>query len=93
MCWFWVWQVVSTLIEWIRLGRRSESDKDWEILLLRRQLALYERKQGRAPHLSRGKKLMLIALATKLKARTGRTIKAHGRCDSDREIGHALSLA
>ncbi len=45
MRWFCVWQVVSTLIDLIRLGRRSESDKDLEILLLRRQLAIYNRKQ------------------------------------------------
>jgi hypothetical protein len=73
-----MWQVISTLMEFIRLERRSESDKDLEILLLRRQLAIYERKQGRAPHLSRGEKLMLIVLATRLKARTERTIKAMG---------------
>jgi hypothetical protein len=39
MFWFYVWQVVSTLIEIIQLGRRSESDKDLEILVLRHQLA------------------------------------------------------
>jgi putative transposase len=78
MRWFWVWQVVSTLIKLVRLGRRSESDKDLEILLLRRQLAIYERKQTQVPHLSRGEKLTLVVLATKLKARTGRTIKAMG---------------
>lgn len=76
MFWFCVWQVVSTLIELIRLGRRSESDKDFEILLLRRQLAIYERRQERAPQLSRGEKLTLIVLGTKLKEQTGRTIKA-----------------
>jgi putative transposase len=78
MLWFCVWQVVSTLIDLIRLGQRSESDKDLEILLLRRQLAIYDRKQGRAPHLSRGEKLTLVVLATKLKDKTGRTIKAMG---------------
>jgi putative transposase len=78
MFWFCVWQVVSALIELIRLGRRSERDKDFEILLLRRQLAIYERKQERAPHLSRGEKLMLVVLATKLKAKTGYAIKAMG---------------
>ena len=76
MLWFWIWQVISMVIELVRLGRRSESDKDLEILLLRRQLAIYERKQERAPHLSRGEKLMLVVLAIKLKARTGRPIKA-----------------
>jgi hypothetical protein len=74
MVWFWVWQGVSTVIELVRLGRRSESEKDLEILLLRRQLAIYERRQERAPHLSRGEKLTLVVLATKLKARTGRCI-------------------
>jgi hypothetical protein len=78
MLWFCVWQVVSTLIELIQLGRRSESDKGLEILLLRRQLAIYERRQERAPHLSRGEKLTLVVLATKLKAKTGRTVKAMG---------------
>jgi putative transposase len=78
MVWFCVWQVVSTLIEFIRLGRRSESDKDFEILLLRRQLAIYERRQARVPHLSRGEKLTLVVLGAKLKAQTGRTIKAMG---------------
>jgi putative transposase len=78
MFWFCVWQVVSTLVELIRLGRRSESAKDFEILLLRRQLAIYERRQERAPQLCRGEKLTLIVLGTKLKAQTGRTIKAMG---------------
>ncbi|WP_162909908.1 hypothetical protein [Aggregatilinea lenta] len=78
MVWFCVWQVVSTLFELVRLGRKTASDKDLEILLLRRQLAIYERRQGRAPRLSRGEKLTLMILAIKLKARTGRTGKAMG---------------
>jgi hypothetical protein len=78
MVWFCVWQVVSTLVELIRLGCRSESAKDLEILLLRHQLAIYERKQERAPHLSRGEKLMLVVLATRLKDKTNRTIKGMG---------------
>jgi hypothetical protein len=57
---FMVLQVVATLVELVRLGRRTESEKDLEILLLRRQLALYERKQDRPMRLSRGEKLTLI---------------------------------
>jgi hypothetical protein len=78
MAWFMVMQVISTLVELVGLGRQSESEKDLEILLLRRQLAIYERKQDRAPRLSRGEKLTLVVLATKLKARTGRTMKTMG---------------
>ncbi len=40
MIWFMVMQVVSMLIELVRLGCQSESDKELEILLLRRQLAI-----------------------------------------------------
>jgi hypothetical protein len=47
MIWFMVMQVVSTLIELVGLGHQFESEKDLEILLLRRQLAIYERRQGR----------------------------------------------
>ena len=71
-----VMQVVSMLVELVRLRGASESDKDLEILLLRRQLAIYERRQERTPRMSRGEKLSLVVLATKLKTKTGRTIKA-----------------
>jgi len=74
-----VFQVVSTLVELVRLGRKSESEKDLEILLLRRQLAIYERRQNRSPRLSRSEKLPLVVLGTTLKASTGRTIKAMGK--------------
>jgi putative transposase len=78
MIWFMVFQVVSMLVELVRLGHKSESEKDLEILLLRRQLAIYERKQDRPMRLSRGEKLPLVVLGTKLKTQTGRTIKALG---------------
>ena len=78
MLWFMVVQIVSTLVELIRLGRKSESEKDLEILLLRRQLAIYERQQDQPMRLSRSEKLTLVVLGTKLKAQTGRTIKAMG---------------
>ena len=45
MIWFMVLQVISTLIELVQLGRTSEREKDLEILLLRRQLAICERQQ------------------------------------------------
>jgi hypothetical protein len=75
MIWFMVFQVVSTLVELVRLGRQSVSEKDLEILLLRRQLAIYERKQAQPMRLSRSEKLPLVVLGTKLKAKTGRTIQ------------------
>jgi putative transposase len=78
MIWFMVFQVVSMLVELVYLGRQSERAKDLEILLLRRQLAIYERRQDQPMRLSRGEKLPLVVLGTKLKIQTGRTIKALG---------------
>src|SRR5690606_23211031 len=78
MIWFMVLQVVSTLVELVRLGSQLESEKDLEILLLRRQPVSYERRQKRSLRFWRGEKLTLVVLGTKLKARMGRTIKAMG---------------
>ncbi len=35
MVWFVVMEIFSTLLEWVRLGRKSAAEKDLEILLLR----------------------------------------------------------
>jgi hypothetical protein len=55
-----VFQVVSALVELVRLGCQSESDKDLEILWLRRQLAIHERKQDHPIRLSQSEKLPLV---------------------------------
>jgi hypothetical protein len=68
MIWFMVMQVVSMLVELVRLGRKSESEKDLEILLLRRQMAIYERKQERSPRLARGEKLALVGMRSEGKS-------------------------
>jgi hypothetical protein len=78
MIWFMVMQVISSLIKLAQLGRTSQHEKDLEILLLRRQLAIYERQQARALHLTQSEKVTLVVLAAKLKTQSGRTIKAMG---------------
>jgi transposase len=75
MVWFVVMEIFSTLLEWVRVGRKSESEKTLEILLLRRQLAIVERTLDKPMRPSRGEKLTLAILTAKLKARTGRTTK------------------
>ncbi len=35
MVWFVVMEIFSTLLEWVRLGRKSAAEKDLEMLLLR----------------------------------------------------------
>jgi hypothetical protein len=75
MLWFMVLQMVSTLVELIQLRRTSASDKELEIVLLRRQLAICERKHRQPMRLTRGEKLTLVVLAVRLKAR--RATKLH----------------
>jgi putative transposase len=78
MVWFVVMEIFSTLLEWVRLGRKSAVEKDLEILLLRRQLAIVERTLDKPIRPSRGERLTLATLTAKLKARTGRTAKELG---------------
>jgi putative transposase len=75
MSWFVVMQIFSMLLEWVKLGRRSDQEKDLEILLLRHQLAILERKQTKVVRASRVDKLILVVLMIKLKDRTCQTIK------------------
>jgi hypothetical protein len=44
MVWFLVSQIFSTLISLVQIGRMSETDKDLEIMVLRYQLGIAERK-------------------------------------------------
>ena len=47
MGWFILVQLFATLISMVRLGRLSDSEKDLEILILRHQLDILDRKQKR----------------------------------------------
>ncbi len=60
----------SLLLNIIWVGHRAEHDKDVEILLLRQQLRILQRKQLRPPHLSRWEKLTLLVLSSKLTVMT-----------------------
>ena len=62
------------MIDWLRIGRLSEQEKDLEILLLRQQLALVERKLNKPLRVSRIERLTLAVAATKFRSVTNRTI-------------------
>ena len=86
MIWFMVMQVVSTLIELVRLGRQSESDKDLEILLLRRQLAIYERRQKQTPLIAE-RETNVGGAGNEVENQDRTHDQSHGRGDSDRKTG------
>jgi len=66
-------QALSVLLDLMCLGRRADHDKDLEILLLRQQLRMLQRKQPHTPRISRWEKLMLLVLAGKLTTLTSST--------------------
>ncbi len=70
MTWFALMQFFSMLLEGFWLGRKSEQEKDLEILLLRRQLEIANRGRGKSIRLSRPDKFTLTVLAARLKAVT-----------------------
>ena len=76
MLFFLLAQAFSLLLDLIWLGRRAEQDKDVEILLLRQQLRMLQRKHPHAPRISRWDKLTVVVLAGKL---TGLTTSARSR--------------
>jgi len=75
MVWFFISQIFSMLLTLLRLGRASDADKDLEILILRQQLGILQRKQNKPIKPNRAEKLTLAVLAASLKKQTNRPVK------------------
>ena len=65
MVWFVLLHLVMFLVDLVTVTRRTDRDKDVEILLLRHQLQLVQRERPRSPRLSRWEKLTLAVLTAK----------------------------
>ena len=76
MIFFVLGRIFSLVLGLITLARRSEDEKDVEILLLRQQLRILQRKHPHPPRISRGEKLALVVLGGKL---TGMTTSTRAR--------------
>ena len=70
MTFFLVAHIFSILLDLIGLSRQTDHGKDVEILLLRQQLRILQRKQPRPPGISRWQKLTLVVLTGKLTTMT-----------------------
>ncbi len=75
MIWYVAMQLFSTLLEWVRIGRLSEREKDLEILVLRKQLMIVEQQLEKPVRLSRIERLTLAVISAKLKVVSGRSLK------------------
>jgi len=79
MVYSWLARILSALLA-LRTGlRRAERDKDVEILLLRYQLRMLQRRLNHKPRPSRREKLVLAALVAKLKRLKRGTDRAWGQ--------------
>jgi hypothetical protein len=67
MVWFVIAFVFSALLDLFDLGRQSDREKDLEILILRHQLDILERKRTQPIKISKAEKLTLAVLTNKLK--------------------------
>ena len=67
MGWFVLFYLFSTLISLVSICRLSQQEKDLEILLLRHQLAILERKFDKPVKPNRAEKLTLAVLTARLR--------------------------
>ena len=75
MIWFLVSQLFVIVLTLLRLSHTSDADKDLEILILRQQLGILQRKQEKPVKPSRAEKLTLAVLAASLKKQTNKPVK------------------
>ena len=73
MVWFIITHIFSTLVAFVGIGRLSEREKDLEILILRHQLDIIERKQKTPIKPNQVEKMTLAVLTNKLKEVTNRS--------------------
>jgi putative transposase len=59
--------LVSLLVDILTVTFKADSDKDLEIMVLRHQLRILQRKVDKTPRLSRSEKLILAVIADKFK--------------------------
>jgi hypothetical protein len=90
MVWFLVAQIFSTLISLIQVGRLSDTEKDLEIMVLRYQLGIAERKMQKPVRTNPVERMTLAVLAGRLKKQTGKPIQKHDPISPARDC---LSLA
>jgi putative transposase len=62
MCLRFVFLLIMRLAAWLRLSRRAETWKTAEILILRHQLTVLQRRQPRRPKLNRADRALLATL-------------------------------
>lgn len=92
MVWSVLRQVFSTLFELLQIGRLSDQEKDLEILVLRKQLAMMEQQLDKPVRLSRAERLTL-PVRRQVESCQRAFYQAVTRCNSDCPTGNRVALA
>ena len=74
MGWLIVANIFSALMALLSIRRLSDQEKDLEILILRQQLSILQRKQQKSIKPNRAEKMLLSVLAVRLKQVSNRSI-------------------
>jgi uncharacterized membrane protein len=69
MLWSLIAQVVTVVLDVLSLRYTQDTDKDLELLVLRQQIRILERRVGKPVRASRVEKLMLVVVALQFKQR------------------------
>jgi hypothetical protein len=69
MVWSLIAQVVKVLLDVLSLHLIADPDRDWELLVLRQQIRVLERRVGKPVRPSRVEKLLLTPTAMQIKER------------------------
>jgi len=67
MFWFALTHLISFFVDLISIGHISERDKNLELLILRQQIRILQRKLGQRQRITRTEKLTLAVLTTRMK--------------------------
>ena len=63
MCLRFVFLLITRTASWLRLSRRKETWQTAEILILRHQLAVVQRRQPRRPNVNWADRALLVTLS------------------------------
>jgi hypothetical protein len=76
--WALLFDLTSTIVNLLQIGHMAAGEKDLEILILRKQLAMLERRLTQPPRLTRVEKLSLMVILLRLRASSRRTLRQLG---------------
>ncbi len=71
MIWSLIAQILAVILDAVSVRLSTEPEKDLELLVLRQQIRILERRAGTKPRPSRVEKLLLALTAIQIRTRSG----------------------